>query len=145
MLIDGTEVASGPRMDLKLNGRIVGIVTDVRITRQVAMQEVVGLGDMDPKGHEPTGRSYALSFGTVTILTKTLQELGLVDSGDDIRAIVKSTGYQGVLLDKAENGKTIARLEGVRITNEDFSFQARGLMTSNAQGVARKCTFAYGG
>ena len=136
-------ILTGARAKLQIEGVKVGYATDVRIREEIAYDEVEVLDNIEIEEHVPTRYRVTLSFGFMRVIGETLKTLGYfpqtgIGPEQHLQNILVG-GELTVSMEAARGGAagtTIYIVEGVRISSQDVSITARGIVGTSVDAVA---------
>lgn len=127
---------SGARVQLLLNGQVVGYATGVSGNETINQAPVEILGDIDAVEHVAVGRTVTLSADFVRIIDSSLQAQGVWPRGgtDDVLDFPE---MDAVIFDRLGD-KPIYKAVGVVPETRGWTVARGGLMSKNATFRARR-------
>jgi hypothetical protein len=146
-----TNVITGARAQFYINGTQVAWASGVSVGETIQYEEVDVLDEMNVAEHVPVGVRITLSceiFRTVNG-TQGAQPRGKMGSlkGQGIfpknegtpNNILTTTPYSVIIKDRL-TGATLAAIDGVKASSQNFNISPRGLVGQNVQFVAIRLT-----
>jgi len=141
----GTRSFSGARARFYMNGTQVAYATGCDGSEEITMEPVEVLDHLPVKEHVPTGYRCTLNCAIVRTVASgastdvapgSLKEQGIYPKfgtrGERILLLTPVT----VFIQDRNSGKVLYVIEGVKPTTQNFSIQARGVVTQNVSFVA---------
>lgn len=140
-MADRNRVLTGARARLLIRNKTVGWVTDFSVTESIEYQETNVLDLLEVYEHVPVGYRVRCNFGTLTIVGKSLKELGFFPKGGESRgARLKNILDLGDLSLGIEDNQTTTVqyvVTGLKIGENTVSIQAGSISGTQVTCVAK--------
>jgi hypothetical protein len=132
---------SGARARLLIKGQKIGWATGIRARTAIGYQPTRVLDEIEVAEHVPNTYDVSLSFTTLTILGKSLQQLGLFPKGgpaegDRLKEILGFEELTVVIEDNVES-TPLFQILGVKIAEQNIAIDAGNLSGTDVTAVAR--------
>jgi hypothetical protein len=131
---------TGARARLILNNQYVGYAKSVSVQELLEYQPVEVLGNIEVEEHVPVGYRVSMTVEMFRVFNETPKSQGFFPAvGDNqdthLLNILTSEGLSAVIED-TKNNKAIATLERVKMTNNNWQVDSRGIMGNSGEFVA---------
>ena len=136
------KVLTGARARFSINGVRVGYATNVRVSEAIAYEEISEIDNIEVAEFAPTSYRVTLSASMFRIVGETLKSLGWfptngADSAEHLENILIN-GDLTATVEDSKTGKSFATLENVKISNHEWSIDARGIVGEDATFLCKK-------
>lgn len=127
------KVRSANRVDVVIDGKRVGAVQSVRFSEDYGVEQVYGIGDIEPVESVPTAARYSLSVSNVVLRKASLRSLGIVP--EDGAAALQGRVISFEQYDK-ETGELLRAFRGCTYSSGDVDISKNAILMSSASFVA---------
>ena len=126
-------VRSANRVAVVLDGKQVGAMQSVRFSDDYGLEQVYGIGDIDPVESVPTAARYSISVSNVVLSKKVLRGLGLVPENG-------AGALQGAVFDievyDKDDGTLLRKYGGCSYASGDVDVTKNAIIMNSAQFMA---------
>jgi hypothetical protein len=129
---------TGNHVIMTINGKTIGLMSNVTITDEVEMQRIVGIGDSTAVELVPGDVSYVISGDRYMAQTEALRDLGLVP--ENPADWLTFSGLHIEVVDRI-NGKTLEHYSGCKFTHHTRKYEKHAIVGENFSIVAQNCEF----
>lgn len=133
-------IITGARARVLLNGVQLGFATGVSVREAITYEPVNVLDNIQTKEHVPTGYEVSWTADVIRIVGTTFKSQGWFPvQGKDAAAHltnILNTGVLTMTIEDSKESQIIKNLEGVRVSELNTTFNARGIVARNVSGVA---------
>jgi|TARA_R110000851_G_scaffold210394_1_gene362786 hypothetical protein len=137
-----SDVLTGARARFSISGVKVGYATGVSVREMLTMEPLKVLDEIQVKEHVPIDYEVSMTADMVRLVGTTLKSLGWFpkqgatpkDHLDNILALGELTAH----LEDNQGGGVIKVIEGVKISEQNITVTARGVVGVNATMVAKR-------
>lgn len=132
-----TNVQSGNRIVVMLDGKQVGLLQSLRPSDDYGLQDASGIGDIHVQEWVPGQARHALSVSKMVLRGADMRAAGLVpENGDEV---LKGTEFDIVMFDK-ETSLPIRKYEGCAYSRGDIDVSKHQITVTSAEFMARDVT-----
>ncbi len=125
----------GGNVRLKANGAVIGWARQVGFTEEYSQEAVEVLDKLEVAEHATTGYRCSATFGFLRVPGNSLRALGLQPGAGatsaELRTAILSQPEFTLEIENSTTGELIAKLSRCKISNTNFSVDARGLVGHN--------------
>ena len=134
-----TNVISGARSRLKINGQIVGFAGDVSGGETIDYEPVDILDLLEVREFVPVAYKTSLNARVFRVIGKDLKALGIFPVEEDIL----TSGDLTITVEDKITGNTYAQFEQCKCAGHTFDVSARGIVSENIDFVAIRLRSEY--
>ncbi len=136
------DIITGARARFSIDGVRVGYATGVNLRESVQYQELDVLDNIEVEEHVPVGYACSGTADMVRVVLEDDKAKGWfpktgADPAEHLRNIL-NLGELTATVEDPITGKTIAKLEGVKLADRNISITARGIAGKNVALVAKR-------
>lgn len=132
---------SGARARLMIAGAKIGWATGVRLRESIQYNPTRVIDEIEVAEHVPLAYDVSLSFTTLTIVGKSLKQLGLLPKGGAAEgsrlANILAHPDLAVVIEDSVTGVALANVIGVKIAEQNLAFDAGNISGTDVTAVAR--------
>lgn len=131
---------TGARARFLINNKVVGYAKAVTIQESLEMQPVEVIGNIEVEEHVPIGYRVNMTADMFRVFNETPKSQGFfpgvgANTDEHLLNVLTAQGMSAIIED-TKNSKAIATLEQVRMTSNNYTLDARGIMGNAAEFVA---------
>lgn len=127
------KVRSANRVAVVIDGQQVGALQSVRFSEDYGVEQVYGIGDIEPVESVPTAARYSLSVSNIVLRKSSLRALGIVPEDG-------AAALQGRVLDfeqyDKETGELLRAFRGCTYSSGDVDISKNAILMSSASFMA---------
>lgn len=131
------KVRSANRVAVLLDGKQVGAMQSVRFSDDYGVEQVYGIGDIDPVESVPTAARYSISVSNVVLRNASLRALGLVPENGS--GALLGQVFDIEVYDK-DTGDLLRRYGGCTYASGDVDVSKNAILMSSATFMALTVT-----
>lgn len=132
---------SGARARLLVAGQKIGWATGIRVRESIQYNPTRVIDEIEVAEHVPLTYDVSVSFTTLTILNKSLKQLGLFPKGGAAEGSrlfnILNHEELTVVVEDSVTSTALFQLMGVKISEQNLSFDAGNISGSDVTAVAR--------
>jgi hypothetical protein len=131
--VTNQNVLTGNRLQVMLNGVLVGAMQSLRLSDSYGLDAVYGIGDIDPLENVPTRGSYSMAVTNYVLKQASLRKLGLVpeNGADTLTGLVFD-----VQVYSRDTGKVMRTIKGCSYNSGDLDIRANAIVGQNSSWLA---------
>lgn len=127
------KVRSANRIVVLLDGKQVGALQSVRFSDDYGLEQVYGIGDIDPIESVPTAARYSISVSNVVLNANSLRSMGIAPENG-------AAALQGLVFDieqyDKDSGTLLRRYGGCSYASGDVDVSKNAILMSSASFMA---------
>ena len=135
-------VITGARARLSIDGVKVGYAAGVSVRESLTHEPIKVLDSIQVSEHVPVDYDVSMTADLVRIVGTTIKSQGWFASQgaspEDHLTNILNVGELTASIEDSKTGKILANVEGVKITERNFSVSARGVVMTNVSFVAKR-------
>lgn len=132
-----SKVRTANRIAILLDGQQVGALQSVRFSDDYGLEQVYGIGDIDPLESVPTAARYSISVSNVVLKSASLRSRGIVPENG-------SAALAGLVFDieqyDKDTGDLLRKYESCSYASGDVDVTKNAIIMSSAQFMALRVT-----
>lgn len=133
MATTNVQAQTGNRVAIMFNGIQIGAMQSVRMSQDVGLDALYGIGDIDPIEHVPTAARYPLSATNVVLRKGSMKKAGLApETGADA---LKGNVFDIEVFSK-DDGTLLGKYQGCSWASGDIDVSRNAMIMSSAQFLA---------
>jgi hypothetical protein len=128
-------VNSGNRIEIQFDGKIVGLLQNLRMSDDFGHEPASGIGDIHVQEYVPALARHSLSASTMVLFTKNLRDSNV--SMENADAVLKGMVYDIVVYGRdPKNSGVLRKYINCSYTGGDVEVAKHQIVVANAQFVA---------
>lgn len=134
-------IITGARSRFSVNGKIIGYARNVNCTESIDYEPIEVLDNIEVEEHVPTAYRVTMSAGMIRLVGSTLKSEGLfpangANAEEHLENILLTSGIMKATIEDTKTGKIYSEVQEVKITNHNWSVDARGVVGEDVEFVA---------
>jgi len=132
-------VNSGNRIEVQFDGKVVGLLQNLRMSDDYGHEPASGIGDIHVQEYVPSMARHSLSASTMVLFTKNLRDSNIsMENGD---AVLKGMVFDIVVFGRdPKNAGVMRKYTNCSFTSGDIEISKHAIVVANAQFVALDVT-----
>jgi len=132
-------VNSGNRIEVQFDGKVVGLLQNLRMNDDYGHEPASGVGDIHVQEYVPSMARHSLSASTMVLYTKNLRDSGIsMENGDEV---LKGNVFDIIVYGRdPKNAGVLRKYIKCSFTGGDTEISKHAIVVSNAQFVALDVT-----
>lgn len=132
-------VNSGNRIEVQFDGRVVGLLQNLRMSDDFGHEPASGIGDIHVQEYVPSMARHSLSASTMILFTKNLRDSQIsMENGD---AVLRGLVFDIVVYGRdPKNSGVLRKYVNCSYTGGDVEVSKHAILVANAQFVALDVT-----
>lgn len=128
MAVQNLKVRSGNRIRAVMDGKVVGMIQDVRMNDDYSPEPASGVGDIHVQEYVPTMARHSLQVSHMVMFQASLRQLGLsLENGDDaLRGMV----FDIEVADK-DSGEVLRKYSGCSYASGDVDVRKHAIVVAS--------------
>ena len=139
MATENRIVNSGNRIEIQFDGKVVGLLQNLRMSDDFGHEPASGIGDIHVQEYVPSMARHSLSASTMILFTKNLRDSQIsMENGD---AVLKGLVFDIVVYGRdPKNSGVLRKYVNCSYTGGDVEVSKHAILVANAQFVALDVT-----
>lgn len=139
MATENRIVNSGNRIEVQFDGKVVGLLQNLRMSDDFGHEPASGIGDIHVQEYVPSMARHSLSASTMILFTKNLRDSQVsMENGD---AVLKGLVFDIVVYGRdPKNSGVLRKYVNCSYTGGDVEVSKHAILVANAQFVALDVT-----
>lgn len=132
-------VNSGNRIEIQFDGKVVGLLQNIRANDSYSLEGASGVGDCHIQEHVPTMARHTISASTMVLFTNNLRDSGIaMENGDEV---LKGLVFDIVVYGKdPKNAGVLRKYTKCSYDSGDVEIAKHAIVVANAQFMALDVT-----
>jgi len=132
-------VNSGNRIEVQFDGKVVGLLQNLRMNDDYGHEPPSGVGDIHVQEYVPSMARHSLTASTMVLYTKNLRDSGVsMENGDEV---LKGNVFDIIVYGRdPKNAGVLRKYINCSFTGGDTEISKHAIVVSNAQFVALDVT-----
>lgn len=132
-------VNSGNRIEVQFDGKVVGLLQNLRPSDSYGLEPASGIGDIHVQEYVPSMARHQISASTMVLFSKNLRDSKIsMENGDEV---LKGLVFDIVVYGKdPKNAGVLRKYTKCSYEGGDMEIQKHAIVVSNAQFVALDVT-----
>ena len=132
-------VNSGNRIEVQFDGKVVGLLQNVRMSDSYDHQPASGVGDIHVQEYVPSMARHEITAETMVLFTKNLRDSGIAMENGDV--VLQGLVFDIVIYGRdPKNSGVLRKYTKCSYTSGDVSMQKHAILVANAQFLALDVT-----
>lgn len=139
MATENRIVNSGNRIEVQFDGKVVGLLQNLRMSDDFGHEPASGIGDIHVQEYVPSMARHSLSASTMILFTKNLRDSQVsMENGD---AVLRGLVFDIVVYGRdPKNSGVLRKYVNCSYTGGDVEVSKHAILVANAQFVALDVT-----
>lgn len=139
MATENRIVNSGNRIEVQFDGKVVGLLQNLRMSDDFGHEPASGIGDIHVQEYVPSMARHSLSASTMILFTKNLRDSQIsMENGD---AVLRGLVFDIVVYGRdPKNSGVLRKYVNCSYTGGDVEVSKHAILVANAQFVALDVT-----
>lgn len=139
MATENRIVNSGNRIEVQFDGKVVGLLQNLRMSDDFGLEPASGIGDIHVQEYVPSMARHSLSASTMILFTKNMRDSSVsMENGD---AVLRGLVFDIVVYGRdPKNSGVLRKYVNCSYTGGDVEVSKHAILVANAQFVALDVT-----